>query len=252
MEDRDILSTVDSAEARRCYATAEAERQGVFLVAEPHPILRDWLLYHARHVRTYVDADPMSDQTISADLDEFWQRSPFAARITLLNMKGPRLLDSSGADPQIIVRNSQGMDSRGKATWYWIGSEATFEVIDFAPPPGNAACEIAFDASAGLANPEPLRTVALADTDKIVQKVSFTREAAIHFQITPKRGKNVYSLKVLFPTEQTQKIPSDPRNHMLRIEHITIRRIQPTATPDNAASEIPKDPQRLWPLISKS
>jgi hypothetical protein len=217
IEDHGILSVVDSAEARECYAVAEAKKDGMCLVAEPHPILCEWLIYHARHVRTYVDSDLSSDQPVPSELYKFRPQPPFSTQTILLNSQGPRLLDVSGVKPEVTVWNGQGIDGEGKSISYWIGSEAVVEVIDFNIAPQNVSYEVAFDATAGPANPEPRRTLALIGADGATQRITFTTQASVHFQITPRPGKNIYTLRVLYPTEQTQKQPTDPRNHMVQI-----------------------------------
>jgi hypothetical protein len=253
IEGRGILATVDSNEARACYAIAESRRQDEFVIIESQDILCAWLVYHTRHAKTYLDADLISDVAVPDEQYAFRRIPTLAGKLTVLNSHGPNYTGL----PEVIVRNPQGIDRDVKtnATWYWIGKEAVFEVLALSEFPQVGFYQIEFDATAGPANPEPRRTLALTAPDGEVQTASFVQPETVRFQIKTNRGRNLYRLEVVYPTEQTNKNPSDPRNHMVQIEHLEISKNKPSSdSRDIPPSLIPCSfsPETRESLVRKS
>jgi uncharacterized membrane protein YhaH (DUF805 family) len=227
IDDRGILSVINSNEARKAYAAADTIKQGACLVVESHGILCAWLVYHARHIRTYVDADIISDHPVPPDLYPFRMLPALTQEITLLDSGGPQTFGGdSGRDLKVIVHNPQGNDGQPGTFTYWVGSEAIFEVISFSTSPFVEPCEIDFTARAGPANPDPVRKLTFSGEGMVPQERTFTSQSIIRFSVLPKTGKNVYILRVTYPTEQTYKVPGDPRNHMVWLEGVTIRKAE--------------------------
>ena len=238
--DEGILADVDSRGARLCYAQAERNQNAVYLIDEPHNLVCAWMAYAARHSQVYVDADKITDQPIPAAYYAFRRMPEFSPALVVLDEKGPKRLNDYHGPPNLLVRNPQGLDGGGESTFYWIGPDATLELVDYSAqgtPVRHFSLE--FVAMAGPANPVLERSLVLVGPDGRKQKFDFTSSATGHFEVDVRPGKNIYTLKVAYPTEQTFKIPTDPRDHMVRIQQFALTNLPPAA-PD-AAGDSTKD-----------
>jgi hypothetical protein len=231
IERRGILASVDSDEARKCYAIAETKKNAGFVIIEGQDVLCAWLVYHTRHAKTYIDADLISDVAVPDRQYAFRRIPPLSGDVTVLNSYGPESLQYYAGLPEVIVRNPQRIDYdvNTNATWHWIGKEAVFEVVALSKLPEVGLYQIEFDATAGPANPEPRRTLAWTAEDGDVQTASFAGRQTVRFQIRTKPGRNLYRLNIIYPTEQTIQLPFDYRSLMVRIENVGIIKSKPTS-----------------------
>ena len=222
-EDQGILADVDSKGARLCYAAAQKDRSSVFLIAEPHNIVCAWLAYAARRSNAYVDASFITDLPIPATIYAFRRLPEVTHSLVILDEKGPKHVGDYQGPPELLVRNPQGIDGGGDSTFYWIGPDATIELLDYNSS-GNTTHHYAldFEAMMGPANPIAEREIALIDPAGTMQKLAFTTRTSAHFEVTVHPGKNSYILRVLYPTEQTFRIPADPRDHMVRVQQFAL------------------------------
>ena len=133
------------------------------------------------------------------------------------------VLNQYSIKPTLSVDNPQGVDSCGGATWYWVGDTMNFRVSNY-PFLGNQLdnLELSFDASAGPANPAPLRRVALIDSLGVGQNREFEDRAKLTFIIKPIVGENIYTLVVVEPTEHVFRVQGDPRKHMIEVKNVSI------------------------------
>lgn len=231
MENQGTLAAVNSPTARLCYRQARREPDAVYLIDEPNSILCAWLVYAARHSQVYVDADHISDLPIPL-VEYAFRRFPVADRtLVVLNEKGFSRMKPSEHPPVIVVNNPQGSEGSGENVAYWLGPEIALDLVDNQSLPDGPSrrFSLVFDAAAGPANPLADRTLVLVDPDGSNQQVSFANSTRCHFAVDLHPGKNSYFLRVAAPTEQTVRIPGDPRNHMVMLQHFGL--INYTATP---------------------
>jgi hypothetical protein len=225
-ENGDNLVAVNSPEAQRCYAEARTHPEETFLIAEPNNILCAWTALAARHSKVYVEDDHVSDEPVPASIFAFRRLPPFSGALVLLGTNGPKRLVDAQGQPDLVVRNPQGVDGGGSNAWYWIGRAAQLEVTEFTPSPESVhRYALEFDALAGPANPSPLRGLVLVSPDGSEQKFDFSTRATCHFTVDLHSGQNVFTLKVAYPTEQTFRVATDPRDFMVRTQHFTLTKM---------------------------
>lgn len=136
----------------------------------------------------------------------------------------------SAATPVIFPDNPQGED-RGPngSSWYWVGKFMDLKIVWPEGQQGDARYELRFSAEAGPANPDRRRTIRILDLDaKTEEKVELSEPKKVAVGVKRRLGTTNLRVEVAFPAEQIAKIPSDPRNHMLRASEFEIVAIEPT------------------------
>jgi hypothetical protein len=133
------------------------------------------------------------------------------------------------ATPALSVVNPQGKDQAGDKFWYWVGDTAQ---VKLAIPVDSKerALRLTFRAEAGPANPIPARTVRVRNSERKFERVfSFTGVTFIDVVVPVVPGDNRYLLEVVSPTDQTVKIPGDPRKHMVRVSDLSVTNVRVVA-----------------------
>ena len=226
----DILWAVNAPTARNMYKEIAAHSERRYIIKVGHNIVADWLCYAGRHADVYYDSDKIGDRPIAYNQFEFRHIPKDVHSFWLVSDKSIQAFGSRAATPQLVVRNSQGMDQNGELVWYWLGDSMDFEIISFKNGPSIGS--LSFKAMAGLANPSLHRVLSLVDlqNQKIVAS-SFDGESMLHFTLSVNPGFNLYRLRVDEPTEWTVKIPSDMRKHMVRIQEVNFAEAKQNSSP---------------------
>lgn len=220
-----ILSAIDSAEARATYKFLESHPNDIFWLKEEHVILNAWFAYHARHAKMYVGVPKVGDRSMPVDDFAFRQKPPDLRNIYLVNASGVARVKDLVNSPNIVVHNPQGIDEVNSHRFYWLGDGLDMELYHF----GNTAhsFRLVFSASAGPANPDPERSLALLGPSGAVGNAHFSGTTRLSFDLLLQPGPNRFRLAVTKPTDWTVHIPGDPRKHMVSISNIALQPVRP-------------------------
>jgi hypothetical protein len=217
-----ILSAVNSAGARAAYAELERHPERVYVIKEQHPIVNAWLAYHGRRSEVYVDANMLGDRPVPSDQFAFRRLPGTLGECWLVTRERVESYANPEASPDLIIRNSQGVERDGVLTWAWIADKLQFEIVHFggrAP----ALYRLGFRAIAGPANPSPARSVTFVDDRTgASQRAGFSGESVLGFTVALHRGSNFFTLRIDEPTAWLAHLPADPRKLMMRIQEINL------------------------------
>ena len=216
-----ILTIVNSAQTRSLYQQLEANPGRTYLLNEQHNILNTWLAYHARQSMVYADVDFIGDRPTPSSSFEF-RRPPPGLDLALLNRNGIKSISTTRSAPDILVRNPQGIEGSQESTFYWIGDSASIEFFHFSQKAEGFIFTLR--ALAGPANPSDHRVVALipAEAGEASLTLSFKLDGRLDFPIHLRPGRNIYTFKVLEPSDWLVHIPGDARKHMVRIQELNL------------------------------
>ena len=133
-------------------------------------------------------------------------------------------------NPAIVITNPQGNDSNGVESWYWIGPDATIELdAEFVRIDQVRRFSLSFDAKAGQLQPDRACGLILRGPEGDEQKFDFVDSGVARFNVAVHQGKNIYTLKVVYPTEVTLIVPGDARKFFVKIENPALTEL-PAAT----------------------
>ena len=226
LDNEGIIALLNSEQSRRIYHILENDEHQTYLLNEPHNILNAWLAYHARHSIVYADIDILGDRPVPSSAFPF-RRPPPEKELTIINRYGIKSRAYCSSLPDMLVRNTQGVEGDQNLTFYWIGDYVTIEFHHFAAEPSRFIFSLR--CLSGLANPEPSRTVALEGTrdGNSAQQRTFENDARLSFPILLHPGKNIFYFRIIAPTDWIVRIPSDPRKHMVRIQELSLSAAPP-------------------------
>jgi hypothetical protein len=139
--------------------------------------------------------------------------------------------------PQIVAANPQGEDKSGAGSWFWVKKRMELKINRSDADPADHLYQLSFRASAGFANPSPVRTLRLTHTETGTETIlKVNGESSLDLSLNLKPGPNRLTLEIVEDLPHAVKVPGDPRVHMLRAEEFTLRFLRPNA-PDKPAAK---------------
>jgi hypothetical protein len=220
------------------YASAHPER--TYVVRESDATVAAWLIYHARHSKTYVSAPGLSDIPLTGNRLAFQQSIPITGATTQISRFGVRDQSSSLPDIDITVANPQGEDRLPAGAAYWLGDAMQLEFTRWAPKSAAAEYRLSFRAQPGPANPAPHREMVLVNlTTGARNQIRIAAAETVTVPVILAPGNNRFLLQSVAPTEHLVKSDADPRKHLTLVTGFALT---PTGT------EIPSGDPRLTPV----
>jgi len=130
------------------------------------------------------------------------------------------------APPELRFTNSQGEDRQGAVSWFWVADEMTIEIARADNASRTHIFTLSFDAEPGPANPSKTRKLRIAG-----KTFDINGSGRITAEVPAPPGVSQWKLQIVDPPPQTNRIPGDPRNHMLRVERFEIAFLREAGAP---------------------
>jgi hypothetical protein len=136
-------------------------------------------------------------------------------------------LDRSRPAFQVNYLTGQGQEGTKVEPFFWVGDALGIVVRRYDPRIPVQGYMLSMKLSAGLADPDPTRRVAIRLPDGSRQEVEFQGSRTIEVPVSLPQGRSLIALEVLEPRQQKVIVPGDGRTHMVNVSGLRWRFLSP-------------------------
>jgi hypothetical protein len=223
----EALAILNGPALRAAYRYLDSHPGSTVLIQEPNPIVVGWLSYHGRTSAIHVDRFLLEGDYLPPGDWPFYAAPMDMDTALVADSHGLKPACTRSSSPSVAVRNQQGVDWDDTGVWYWMGDGLDFLIAAPDGENGRQQWILEFVASPGPGNPMPWRRLVLtsAETPDVIVDILGREMVRIPVKLT--KGPTIVHLRGLWPTEQTEWVPNDPRKLMVRISNVALREARP-------------------------